>query len=144
MTGNPADEVGAIFAKYVERDFVTKEHNEQLLDRAVRDVLVRADVRDLYRSDEIGNEEPHIQFPFVHRRGGDALLAIKPLNLNRDQSTKIYDVGGHWVDRVRRLRSKSLLPVKTLFAVEYPTASASRASADAARDRYHRRRRILR
>jgi hypothetical protein len=133
MTDNPGDELGAIFSKYVERDFITKEYNEQLLDRAVRDVLVRADVRELYRADEIGNEELHIQFPFVHRRDGDALLAIKPLNLNRDQSTKIYDVGGHWVDRVRRLRSKSLLPVKTLFAVEYPnTSEASVASASAA------------
>jgi hypothetical protein len=53
-------------------------------------------------------------------------------NLNKDSSTKIYEHGDQWVNRVRRLREIKSLPQQFL-AVKNPEAARSNP-AEAARE----------
>lgn len=121
LAEQPEDTLGKLFARFVERDFASKEYHDQVLERGVRETLRKANLRDFFKPAEIGNEDLHIQVPFVYHRNGRAQLAIKPLDLAKDEPNKVFDVGGHWVDRVRRLEKRDLLPAEMLFAVELPT-----------------------
>lgn len=121
-----------LFARFVERDFANKEYHDKILERGVRDILVRANLREYFKAAEIGDENLHVQMPFVHFRDGRPLLAIKPLDLAKDESNQVYDLGGHWVDRIRRLKKHHLLRGKMLFAVKQPTGdeTARKAAAE--------------
>ena len=75
------------------------------------------------------NEKYSVTIPFVHRRDHVALMAIKPLDLSKETSTKIYEHGDQWINRVRRLREIDMLPRWLLFAVREPETPGTRADA---------------
>lgn len=116
-----------LFARFVERDFADKSYHDKILERGVRQILSRAHVREYFKPDVIGNDDLHVQVPFVHRQDDHVTLAIKPLDLAKDDPNQVFDRGGHWVDRVRRLDKHDLLPEEMLFAVKAPDPANTRA-----------------
>jgi hypothetical protein len=120
LSERPAETLDQLLGKFVEREFSNKEYHDQVLERRVRETLRRADLRDYFRPDDIGNDGLHIHVPFVYQLNGHPKFAIKPLDLAKDEPNKIFELGGHWVDRVRRLRKHHLLPDHMLFAVKLP------------------------
>lgn len=115
--------LGKLFARFVERDFANKQYHDGILERGVREVLTKANLREYFKHAEIGNENLHVQMPFVHLRDGEPALAIKPLDLAKAEPNQVFEHGGHWVDRVRRLRRHNLLPGEILFAVNRPNTT---------------------
>lgn len=115
--------LGQLFARFVERDFANKQYHDQILERGVREMLTKAKLRGYFKPAEIGNENLHVQMPFVHLRAGEPVLAIKPLDLAKAEPNQVFDHGGHWVDRFRRLRKHDLLPGEILFAVNEPSTT---------------------
>ena len=95
----------------------------------LRKLFMRTGTAAYYRSESVGNEKYSVTFPFVHRRDHEALKAIKPLDLNKETSTKIYEHGDQWINRVRRLREIDMLPRWLLFAVREPETPGTRADA---------------
>jgi hypothetical protein len=122
-----------LFARFVGRDFASKEYQDKILERDVRQVLARANLREYFRQEIIGTEELHVQVPFVHLHDGQPTHAIKPLDLAKDEPNQVYDHGGHWVDRIRRLHKHHLLPAEMLFAVQEPRESDTK-TRDAANE----------
>lgn len=120
LADEPGTMLDRLFARFVERDFANKQYHDRILERGVREVLTRANLREYFKPAEIGNEYLHIQVPFVHVRDGLPALAIKPLDLAKDEPNQVFEHGGHWVDRIRRLHKKHLLPEQMLFAVQEP------------------------
>lgn len=120
LTDDPEIELNRLFARFVERDFASKQYHDQVLERGVRETLRRANLRDYFRKAEIGNDDLHIQVPFAHLREGAPILAIKPIDLAKVEPNQIYDVGGHWADKIRRLGRHKLLPSEMLVAVRRP------------------------
>lgn len=131
LADNEEQMLEKLFARFIGRDFVSKQYHDKLLERGVRDVLTRANLRQYFKPSEIGSDYLHAHVPFVYMRDGVPALAIKPLDLARDEPNHVFEHGGHWVDRIRRLRKYNLLPGKMLFAVKEPTAldSATRKAA---------------
>lgn len=86
----------------------------------MRQWLWRARIAERFTRMDVGNEEYHAPFPFVEKRGGTVIKAIKPLNLAQPQASKILDHGGQWLFRVNALKKRGLLPCKVLFAVGPP------------------------
>jgi len=121
MTDDAEAMLGQLFARFVERDFANKQYHDRILERGVRQVLEKANLRELFKEAEIGNEYMHVHVPFAHLRDGEPVLAIKPLDLARVDPNQVFELGGRWVDRIRRLRKHDLLPGQILFAVNKPT-----------------------
>jgi hypothetical protein len=132
LAEDPTVTLDKLFARFVERDFANKQYHDKLLERGVREVLVRANLREYFKPAEVGSESLHIQVPFVHMRDGQPTHAIKPLDLGKDEANQVYEHGGHWLERVRRLGKHELLPEAMLFAVNVPapTDTAVRRAAD--------------
>lgn len=112
-----------LFDHYVERNFVTKEYQERLLENNVRKLLFNVQVGARYQREKVGTEDFAVNFPFVDMVEGKAERVIKPLYLAQGDSTKILTHGGQWVDKVRRLRKRNALPPKVLFPVTQPAAN---------------------
>lgn len=120
LADDPQAKLDALFDHYIERNFVTREYQERLLETMVRKLLVGRQLGATYRAEKVGNPEFTVNFPFVHRHDGRAARIIKPLYLAQDDSTKLLTHGGQWVDKVRRLRKRDALPEAVLFPVKAP------------------------
>lgn len=120
LADDPQAKLDTLFDHYIERNFVTREYQERLLETMVRKLLVGRQLGAAYRAEKVGNPEFTVNFPFVHRHDGRADRIIKPLYLAQDDSTKLLTHGGQWVDKVRRLRKRDALPEAVLFPVKAP------------------------
>lgn len=123
LAEDPKAKLLQLFDHYVERNFVTKEYQERLLENNVRKLLFNAQVGARYQREKVGTEDFAVNFPFVDMVEGKAERVIKPLYLAQGDSTKILTHGGQWVDKVRRLRKRNALPPKVLFPVTQPAAN---------------------
>lgn len=123
LAEDPKTKLLQLFDHYVERNFVTKEYQERLLENNVRKLLFNAQVGARYQREKVGTEDFSVNFPFVDVVEGKAERVIKPLYLAQGDSTKILTHGGQWVDKVRRLRKRNALPPKVLFPVTQPAAN---------------------
>lgn len=56
----------------------------------------------------------------MQRVEGQLTKVIKPFNLGQTEANAIYGHGDTWLQKVRRLRSRNLLPKDVLFAVAPP------------------------
>ncbi|CUI04102.1 DUF3037 domain-containing protein [Massilia antarctica] len=129
LADDPAAKLEDLYGYYVERDFVTKEYREAVLERTMRRWIFDAGMANKFGRIEIGNEEYHATFPFVEQNGTELVQVVKPLNLAQDQPSKILDHGGQWLFRIQTLQRKRLLPTRVLFAVEGPDGQGPRQQA---------------
>lgn len=123
LAENPKEKLGQLFDHYIERNFVTREYQERLLENTVRKLLFRAHVGARYQREKIGTLDFTVNFPFVLMADGRAQRVIKPLHLAQGDTTKILTHGGQWVDKIRRLRKRDALPDDVLFPVTAPQAN---------------------
>jgi hypothetical protein len=133
LADDPVKTLSNLFATLVEREFVNKAYHDRLLIRGVRETLRKAKLREYFRDASIGNDDLYMHVPFLHEQDGTALLAIKPLDLAKNEAKQIYDVGGPWVDRLKRFRKHNLLPEAMLVTIGLPDLRNDRAQ-DAARE----------
>ena len=68
----------------------------------------------------MGTDDFHVRLPLVYERDGQAIAAIKPLDLTQDDPTKIYTHGDLWLGHIRRLNRMHLRPEGLLIAAEGP------------------------
>lgn len=123
LAEDPAQAVEKMFGYYVGRDFVTHEYKEQTLTRRVRTLLDGLQLPVPFREKEVGDAYVHAQFPLVQVQEERALKAIKPFFLAQDEPVKILKHGGLWVEQIKFLHRRHLLPDAVMFAVEGPTSS---------------------
>ncbi|MGY6588481.1 MAG: DUF3037 domain-containing protein [Wenzhouxiangella sp.] len=120
LADNPAEKLDELFGFYVERNFVTKEYRERLLEKNVRDWLFQAQIADRFSEQVIGDQAYPQKFPFVEMAETTAVKIIKPLDLGQSEAKGILDRGGIWVYRVQQLRHRGHLPERLLFPVAGP------------------------
>lgn len=120
LAENPKSKLAELFDHYVERNFVTKEYQERLLENNVRRLLFGAHIGAQYQRGKIGTADFAVNFPFVRMEDGRPNRVIKPLHLAQNDSTKVLTHGGQWVDKIRRLRRRNALPGDVLFPLTAP------------------------
>lgn len=121
LTEAPERELEDLFLHYVERTFVTKKYQEQLVEEAVRKVLKTGKLNERYKKYIFGsNDTYHATFPFVYLKEKTPIKAIKPLNLSQKDPTKIFDHGCLWVAKIGKLQALRLLPDDLLLPVQGP------------------------
>ncbi len=111
-----------LFARYVERYFAQiPEYHEVEMRRKLDQFLTTWNLSQWYeRNKEIGDEEFHILMPFIHRAAERVEKALRPLDLNKRDTTDIYQHGGTWVKNMERLKTRNLMPSHVVFTVELP------------------------
>jgi hypothetical protein len=124
MTEDPGADLDKLFMRYVQRDLsVAPQPYEQQLTQLVRRTLAGEKLADAFVPDDVGTEEFHVRLPLVYERDGQAIAAIKPLDLTQDEPTKIYTHGDLWLGHIRRLNRMNLRPEGLLIAAEGPEAA---------------------
>lgn len=129
LADNPKTKLAELYDYYVERDFVTKQYRESVLEKEMRAWLSSAGIGSRFEKKEVGTDDYHATFPFVEGERASALKAIKPLYLGHDQPSRILDHGGQWLFRVQTLKRKGLMPKLVLFAAEGPQDDGAKHSA---------------
>jgi hypothetical protein len=126
LTEEPKKKLMELFAFYVERNFMTREYKEAILEKGIRAWLNQAQIAQRFQRGSVGDDEYQATFPFVEQIGNQAIKAIKPLHLAQDRASKILDHGGTWLFRVEELRRRNRLPARVMFTVAGPQTTDDR------------------
>lgn len=118
LAGDPETKLHELFGFYVERSFVTRQYQEELMERSVRGWLQEAHLSQRFQAMRVGNDEFSARFPFVARVDDRPGKALKPLHLGQPDPVQIIEHGGQWRVRVEALKKRGLLPEHVLFAVD--------------------------
>jgi len=132
LTPEPETLLNELFAHYVERMFAQEEdYQEEVMRKRVFKMLEDHKLISRFKQRQrVGNEEYRVSFPFVTEpRIGLIDKAIKPLNLAQNDSSKIFDHGEQWVNRVKRLQKIKAAPREILFTVNEPPVGSRMHSA---------------
>ena len=113
----PAVALDELFGKYVEREFVTKEYQEIVLERGLRRLLTAYDLAERFVPQTVGDEQFNVKFPFV-ANVGHRMRVIKPLHLTHAEPAKAIDHGLQWAGRLTQLKKRNLLQGEVLFALK--------------------------
>jgi hypothetical protein len=119
----PEQMLETLFSRYVEHDFATPEHREEVLEKRIGQLLRELPLDKPFQAYTVGNDETHAHFPFVTTDGDQVVKAIKPLFLAQEDAHKIFEHADHWLPKMRRLRVRKLMPKNTLISVEAPPAN---------------------
>jgi hypothetical protein len=120
MADDPSRILDKLFGYYVDRNFVTPEYKETILERRIRNLVHALDLPKPFKAVELGDEFASANFPLVQEDGNRAVKAIKPFYLAQPEPSKIIAHGGLWVDRISRMRRRNTLPHALMFAIEAP------------------------
>ncbi len=129
LAEEPEKELMRLFDHYVDRAFATPEYVETAMVRRLSALLKGLDLQAPFRAEKIGDDVVHAKFPLVQRRGVQFRKVIKPFNLNQPEPNGIFDHGDAWVQKMRRLRDRNLLPAEVLFAVAGPRSTDTKRYA---------------
>jgi hypothetical protein len=122
----PAKELERLSNHYVDRAFASREHVEAEMARRIGQLLKTLNLTTPFKQERVGDDVVHATFPLVQRRGDQVFKVIKPLDLNKRDANAIYERGDDWIQKVKRLRGRGLLPVNMLFPLARPTPSDAR------------------
>lgn len=123
LTLEPAVQLVKLFDHYIDHSFATPEYVEQTITKRIQTLLDGLALPAPFKSERIGDDQIHATFPLVQRKDGELVKIIKPFNLAQSEANGIFDHGDAWLQKVRRLRRRNLLPRDVLFAVAAPPES---------------------
>jgi Protein of unknown function (DUF3037) len=120
LTQDPDAQLVKLFDHYVDHAFATPEFVEQTITKRIQTLLGGLTLPAPFKSERLGDDQIHAEFPLVQRKDGELTKVIKPFNLAQDDANRIFNHGAIWLQKVRRLRGRNLLPRDVLFAVAAP------------------------
>lgn len=134
LTDQPEVKLEELYQRHVNRQFATaREYQETIMAGQLRNILSAHQLLERYRMNKkVGNEDYLVLLPIVSNArtpAGVVRRAMKPLDLDRDEPTKIYEHGDTWITRVQRLKQIGQLPEGMLFALREPKGSEKRVRA---------------
>lgn len=132
LTDDPLRQLEDLFAYYVKRQFAQhEEYRETIMARRWKAIFRTEDLLQQYTEKTIGDDLYKVRFPFVHEADGEVLKAIKPLDLEKQDSTHIIEYGDRWRRRIERLQEMKLIPREMLFVIHQPATGKGRTAAEA-------------
>jgi len=134
MADDPTALAGHLFAQYVLRHFAqVKEYQETVMaDRFFKALKEFRPNQTFHRNKAVGTEEYRIRIPICsdwRSPEGVPMRAVKPLDLQKKETTDIIEHGDLWAQRLRRLRMIDRLPERLIFAVRHPRDIAGENAA---------------
>ena len=123
LADSPEDGLEELFARFVERQFAQKrEYQEVIMRKRLATFLRDWQLDHFYEINrEVGDKDFHVTMPFVHYAGAQVGQVVRPLDLDKDEPSEIYQHGGAWVNNMGRLRDHKQMPPRVVFTVQFPT-----------------------
>jgi hypothetical protein len=129
MTADPVAELSKQFDHYVDRTFATPEYVEQVMEKRIKALLGGLQLAAPFMPQRVGNDEFHARFQLVQEQDGVLTKIIKPFHLNQAETVGIYEHGDAWLQKIKRLRDRKLLPEAVLFAIKAPPQTDAKRHA---------------
>ncbi len=127
LSEDPEQTLDQLFRYYVEREFSTHEFRDTVVVRRVKALVDSLKLERPFKAVTLGDDFVSAHFPLVQYATEDKISkVIKPFALNHDEPSRIIVHGATWLDRIKRLRKKEMLPQNVLFAVDGPAPSAEK------------------
>ena len=125
IADGPEKALADLFDRYVDRRFAKDPlYQETVMQKRLGQFLKEWGLNRAYkRNQRVGGPLFRVRMPFVHFEDGRAAKVIKPLDLDRPETTTIYEHGDAWVQKVRRLQQHGEAQARVIFTVKLPTRS---------------------
>jgi hypothetical protein len=120
LVNAPAEELEQLFDYYVDHSFATPEYVEHTMTKRLQVMLNRLNLEQPFRPARLGDDVVYANFQLVQKNFDQPQKIIKAFNLDQKEPTTIFAHGDVWIQRVRRLLERKLLPENTLFSVALP------------------------
>ncbi len=130
LTDNPERKLHDLFEYYVERQFAQHDgFQETEMTRRLTGVFRTERLLDQYHEKCFGDELYHVTLPLVREIDGLTTRAVRPLNLDKQDSTRIIEYGDKWRCKIERLRDMHDFPAHMLFVVRQPAGGRKQEAA---------------
>jgi hypothetical protein len=118
----PEVAIDQLYGRFVDRQFARrKDYQEIVMRKRLEQFLSEWKLSRHYaKNRKVGDDDFHVVMPFVHYTEGIAAKALKPLDLNKPETSDIYHHGGAWVKNMERLRTRKTMPREVIFTVMLP------------------------
>ena len=102
LTENPLETVNALFEHYVHHSFTNKAGHEEQMRASITQLLSTHNLSSRFKRASLGSDYYEVALPFVHKNG-DKPSVIKPIHFKHADSTKLFDHGLQWLNRMGQL-----------------------------------------
>lgn len=123
MSDRPQEITHELFDKFVNHSDITKESREAILTRELKSHFCHyKDLKNVFKKETLGGELTRFSIPFVAKRNGEIVCAIKPLAFTQDKPEKMIEHCDSWTAKVLRAASEKILLISNvLFTIDHPT-----------------------
>jgi len=117
----PEQALKDLHQRLVMRQFAQQtEYHEEVMRKRLATCLRTWQLNTFYRRADIGDKQFHISVPFVYQVDGQVRKMLRPLDLDRVDTTSIYKHGDQLAVAMRRLRQFKTLPAQVVIPVRLP------------------------
>lgn len=121
---DPRDALNTLFLDLVRRQFAKPKEYQEVKMRAKLATWLQEWKFPYEKDKPVGDDEYHVRMPFVHMLNGAPAKVIKPFDLDKPDTSEIYNHGDQWVAKLRRLQERGHMPASVVFPVRMPTKHA--------------------
>lgn len=130
LAATPEKALEDLYQRLVLRQFAQQaQYQEVVMQKRLATCLRTWNLNTFYRRGIVGDDQFHVSVPFVHHVGIRAQKILRPLDLDREDTTSIYKHGDQWVVSMQRLKRFNTLPDKVVIPVHLPVAGERRNAA---------------
>lgn len=125
LAASPEEALDTLYQRLVLRQFTKHpEYHEVIMRKRLADCLRNWKLMEFYQPDvQIGDARFHVTVPFAHVVDQRPTKILRPIDLDKKDSTSIYKHGDLWASALRRLREFDLLPAQVVIPVRLPVVS---------------------
>jgi hypothetical protein len=124
LADSPAQALETLYQRLVLRQFTKHpEYQEVVMKRRLADCLRTWKLMEFYQPEvKVGDDRFHVTVTFAHIVGDRPTKVLKPLDLDKKDSTNVFNHGDRWVSAFRRLSEFQMLPQQVVIPVRLPVA----------------------
>lgn len=125
LTDNPQEELEALYARYVGRDFINQEYRENVMTRTIKKQLADCNLEKLYVKYTFKKDLRKVTLPLVNSNP-EITRVMKPLAFDQKDPSKLIEHAELWRNKLDWLLQRGVLKNENiLLPIEKPEDTTS-------------------